>query len=161
MRIGILELLSDSARQNWKERLFDGWFARQYASITPQSVAVWCRQLGHEVHYATYYGQRDPKRLLPDSLDVVFVSTYTHASALAYGLARLYRKEGSLTVIGGPHARSYPTDCLRGSRSTIIPFVTFASSSRAAVSAKPTSNMVGNKISRSPSQVWCSDDSAP
>ena len=35
------------------------------------------------------------------------------ASALAYALAKLYRREGTLTVIGGPHARSFPADRLR------------------------------------------------
>lgn len=113
MKVGILEILSDSVQHNWIERLFNVGLARHYASITPQAVAVWCRQLGHEVHYATYYGQCDPKSLLPDSLDLVFISTYTHASALAYVLAKLYSKENTLTVIGGPHARSFPTDCLR------------------------------------------------
>jgi hypothetical protein len=76
-------------------------------------VAVWCRQLGHEVHYATYYGQSPPEELLPKELDVVFLATYTQASALAYALARLYRSRGALTVLGGPHATSFPTDSLR------------------------------------------------
>ena len=82
---------------------------KQYESITPQAVAVWCRQLGHEVAYTAYYGQRDPRQLLPDGLDLVFLSTYTQSSALA----KLYRRQGILTVIGGPHAKSFPRDCLR------------------------------------------------
>jgi len=86
---------------------------KQYASIMPQAVSVWCRELGHDVHYATYWGQRDPKELLPDDLDVVFISAYTRASALAYGLARLYRRDGTLTILGGPHAKAFPDDCLR------------------------------------------------
>jgi radical SAM superfamily enzyme YgiQ (UPF0313 family) len=76
-------------------------------------VSTWCRQLGADVTYATYYGQRDPRSLLPADLDIAFISTYTHASAAAYALAKLLRRDGVLTVIGGPHARSYPTDCLR------------------------------------------------
>ena len=59
------------------------------------------------------FRQRDPKTLLPNDLDVVFISTYTQASALAYALAKLYRKEKTLTVIGGPHAKQFPEDCLR------------------------------------------------
>lgn len=113
MRVGILELLTDSMSRSWVERVYNDWFKRQMASITPQAVAVWCRELGHEVYYATYYGQQDPKSLLPGELDFVFISTYTQASALAYALAKLYRKENTLTVIGGPHARSFPMDCLR------------------------------------------------
>ena len=34
---------------------------RQYASVMPQAVSVWCRELGHQVFYATYFGQKDPK----------------------------------------------------------------------------------------------------
>ena len=86
---------------------------RQYASIMPQAVSVWCRDLGHETFYSTYYGQADPKSLLPEDLDVVFISSYTRASPLAYALAKLYRRENTLTVIGGPHAKAFPDDCLR------------------------------------------------
>lgn len=113
MKIGILELLSSAVQQNRIEHQYDYWFARQYASIAPQAVAVWCRQLGHKVHYETYYGQQDPKSLLPDDLDVVFISTYTHASALANALGKYYRQLNTLSVIGGPHAKAFPFDCLR------------------------------------------------
>jgi radical SAM superfamily enzyme YgiQ (UPF0313 family) len=105
--------LTDSVSQSWIEREYDARFRRQYASITPQAVSVWCRQLGHEVHYATYYGQSPPDSLLPENLDAVFMATYTQASALAYALARLYRGRGALTILGGPHATSFPTDSLR------------------------------------------------
>lgn len=113
MKVGVIELLVDSESRNWVERAYGAHFKRYYCSIIPQVVAVWCRQLGHETHYATFYGHQDPKSLLPDDLDVVFISTYTQASALAYALARLYRTGKTLTVIGGPHAKSFPTDCLR------------------------------------------------
>jgi radical SAM superfamily enzyme YgiQ (UPF0313 family) len=79
----------------------------------PQAISVWCRNLGHEVFYTTYFGNKDPKHLLPNDLDIVFISTYTQASALAYALAKLYRKEKTFTVIGGPHAKQFPKDCLR------------------------------------------------
>jgi len=113
LNIGVLELLADSASQNWGTRYYGSKFKRHYASIMPQAVAVWCRQLGHHVTYATYYGQADPRSLLPDQLDVVFLSTYTQASATAYALAKLFRRDRTLTVLGGPHARSFPTDSLR------------------------------------------------
>jgi len=113
MRVGILELLVESVAQTWGEHRYNLWYKKSMASLTPQAVAAWCRQLGHEVYYATYYGQRDPKRLLPDQLDIVFIATYTQASALAYALSKLYRREKTVTVIGGPHARSFPVDCLR------------------------------------------------
>ena len=89
------------------------FLTKQYASIMPQTIAVWCRQLGHQTFYATYFGQKDPKQLLPSDLDVVFISAYTQASALAYALAKLYRSERTLTVLGGPHAKSFPHDSLR------------------------------------------------
>jgi hypothetical protein len=113
MRIGVLEVLTDSTPRNPLVNVYNNHFRRQYASITPQAVSAWCRQLGHEVHYATYYGQVRPESLLPRELDVVFLSTYTQASTLAYALARLFRRRGALTVLGGPHATSFPTDSLR------------------------------------------------
>ena len=65
MRVGILELLAESVSQTWGERMYNLWYKKILASLTPQAVAAWCRQLGHQVYYATYYGQSDPKRLLP------------------------------------------------------------------------------------------------
>ena len=68
---------------------------------------------GHRVHYATYYGQADPLTLLPDDLDAVIISSATQASGLAYALAKCYRQRGTLTVLGGPHAKCFPADSLR------------------------------------------------
>ena len=113
LRIGVVEFISDSVWQNWGTRFYGARFKRHYASIMPQVVAVWCQQLGHDVVYATYYGQDDPENLLPAHLDVLFVSSYTHASTTACALARIHGGRGALTVIGGPHARSFPDDCLR------------------------------------------------
>jgi hypothetical protein len=113
MRIGILELLTDTPIGGFLDRLYAAYFRRQFVSIMPQVVSVWCRQLGHSAHYATYYGQDDPLRLLPSELDVVFIATYTQASALAYALAKVFRRRGVRTVIGGPHAKAFPADCLR------------------------------------------------
>ena len=113
MRIGILDLLVDAPVRGPLDRLYSSYFRKQFMGVMPQTVAVWCRQLGHEVFYTTYYGADDPRSILPDDLDVVFVATYTQACTLAYALAKLYRKDGVLTVIGGPHARAFPQDCLR------------------------------------------------
>lgn len=113
MRVGVLELLTDSQNRGYTAALYARYYRRQFMSIMPQVVAVWCRQLGHRVSYATYCGNGDPRSLLPDDLDLVFIAVYTQASALAYGLAKLYRRAGTRTVIGGPHARSFPADCLR------------------------------------------------
>lgn len=113
MRIGVLDVLRDSVGGGWVEKTYDLHFRRHYASITPQAVSVWCRQLGHQVHYATYFGQCQPEKLLPEDLDVVFLSAYTQASAVAYALAKLFRLRGCRTVLGGPHATAFPTDSLR------------------------------------------------
>jgi hypothetical protein len=113
LRIGILELMSAGAAGGWVHTGYNYLVTKQYASIMPQAVSAWCRNLGHQVFYATYFGQRDPRTLLPKDLDVVFISTYTQASALAYAVAKLYRKDKTLTVIGGPHAKQFPEDCLR------------------------------------------------
>src|SRR4030043_526771 len=113
MRIGILELLSVGATRRWDHTAYNYLVTKQYASIMPQAISVWCRNLGHTVFYATYFGHKDPRRLLPNDLDIVFISTYTQASALAYALAKIYRHDRTLTVVGGPHAKQFPEDCLR------------------------------------------------
>jgi hypothetical protein len=85
MKVGFMELVVDTASTSWTDLAYGSYFKKFHASIIPQAVAVWCRQLGHQVSYATYYGQRDPVSLLPDGLDVVFITSYTQASALAKG----------------------------------------------------------------------------
>ena len=113
MRVGVLELLSAEGSKRWDHRAYAYLIIKQYASIMPQAISVWCRELGHQVFYATYFGQKSPEQLLPNDLDVVFISAYTQASALAYALAKLYQREKTLTVIGGPHAKAFSDDCLR------------------------------------------------
>src|ERR1700691_4641579 len=103
MLVGIIDLLYDRIRSR-RHGPFGYSFRKQFMGIVPQAVAVWCRQLGHPVHYRTYWGQADPLSLLPNDVDVLFVSSYTQSSALAYALALIFRTRGTLTVIGGPHA---------------------------------------------------------
>ena len=113
MRVGVIELILDTVSKNWVNSLYTTHFRKQFYGIVPQAVSVWCRELGHQVFYTTYYGQENPKSLLPNDLDVIFISAFTQASALAYALAKLYRREKTLSVIGGPHAKAFPEDCLR------------------------------------------------
>ena len=113
MKIGVLEILRVERSRGWAHTAYANLVIRQYASVMPQAISAWCRELGHQVFYATYCGQKDPRQMLPQDLDVVFISAYTQASALAYALAKLYRQEKVLTVIGGPHAKAFPDDCLR------------------------------------------------
>src|SRR5919197_5799447 len=112
MRVGILDILAQPTRRP-AELGYRLLITKQFASITPQAIAVWCRRLGHETFYATYYGIGAAHRLLPADLDVIFISCYTQVSHLAYALAKLYRRAGVRTVIGGPHAKAFPVDCLR------------------------------------------------
>lgn len=112
MRVGILEILALPS-QHWADTFYHSIFTKQFASVTPQAISVWCRQLGHETFYATYYGLGKVHCLLPPDLDVIFIACYTQTSPVAYALAKIYRKTGTRTVIGGPHAKSFPVDCLR------------------------------------------------
>lgn len=110
-KIGILELCASPAT-NLSEQII-AFERKQYVGLTPQAISVWCRQMGHQVHYATYYGYGDPKDKLPNDLDLVFISTFTYLAPLAYALSKVYRMEGTRTVIGGPHAKAFPQDALR------------------------------------------------
>ena len=111
MKIGILEILTFPFNSSY-ELLFSALVMRQYSSIMPQTVSYWCRQLGHEVYYKTYWGLGDPTKQLPKDLDFVFVSCPTHLSHLAYIVAKFYQGK-AITVLGGPHAKCYPEDALR------------------------------------------------
>jgi hypothetical protein len=113
MNVGVLELVAYTVPPEWHRQRAAAAMRKLLYSVMPQVVAAWCRRLGHRTHYATYYGQADPLRLLPDDLDVVFVSASTQASGLAYALAKAYRDRGVRTVLGGPHAKCFPADALR------------------------------------------------
>jgi radical SAM superfamily enzyme YgiQ (UPF0313 family) len=113
MNVGVLELVAYTVPPEWHRQPAAAAMRKLLYSVMPQAVAAWCRRHGHRTHYATYYGQADPLRLLPDDLDVVFVSASTQASGLAYALAKAYRGRGARTVLGGPHARCFPADALR------------------------------------------------
>ena len=108
LRVGVLEILIPEAAPDRLRRLQCRYINRHYASIMPQAVSYWSRCLGHETHYATYWGQADAESLLPRDLDVVFVAACTNASTLAYALAKRYRSEGCFTVLGGPTPRPFP-----------------------------------------------------
>jgi len=112
MRVGILDILAPPSRHP-ADTFYNLLLTKQFASVTPQAIAVWCRRLGHQTFYATYYGLGAVHRLLPPDLDVIFISCYTQVSPLAYALGLLYRKAGVRTVLGGPHAKAFPLDCLR------------------------------------------------
>src|ERR1700754_3802701 len=80
------------------------------ASIMPQVIATWCVQEGHEVHHMCYTGREDLRKEFPESMDILFISSFTQAALLAYALSNYFRSRGVITVLGGPHARCYPDD---------------------------------------------------
>jgi hypothetical protein len=113
LKIGVLDLLSGETNGGVAARPYGLIYRRMFYGVMPQVVAAWCRRRGHQVHYATYFGQCRPERLMPAGLDLVFISAFTEAAALAYALAVLFRQDGVRTVLGGPHARSFPNDARR------------------------------------------------
>ena len=106
LRIGVLDL---AARAPTK-KVFSRIMRANLASIMPQVVAVWCEQAGHEVHFDCYTGVGDLADELPADLDVLFISAFTRSAQLAYAISNMYRQRGTITVLGGPHARCYPDD---------------------------------------------------
>jgi hypothetical protein len=82
-------------------------------SIMAQVVGVWCEEEGHEAHIAYYSGPELLAGGLPDDLDLLFINAFSQAAILAYAFSSYYRSRGVPTVLGGPHARSYPEDARR------------------------------------------------
>ncbi len=115
MKIGVLELLCEDVNRSVFSVPHDLFVVKQYASIMPQAVSAWCRRLGHDVHYATYFGFGSPEKLMPDDLDLVFVSCFSRGSALACALAKLFKLKnpGIITILGGPHAKQFSHDAIR------------------------------------------------
>jgi hypothetical protein len=105
-RIGILDLVTKSPRNSLYGRLMNA----NLASIMPQVLGVWCEEAGHEVTYVCYTGGADLLTELPSDLDILFIGAFTQAAQLAYAISNLYRGRGTITVLGGPHARCYPED---------------------------------------------------
>jgi hypothetical protein len=83
------------------------------ASIMPQVIGVWCEEAGHDVSYVCYTGFEDLSAALPVETDIVFIGAFSETAQMAYALSALYRQRGTVTVLGGPHARCYPEDSVR------------------------------------------------
>lgn len=113
MKIGVLEIIIDEVPKSFGEIIYNHYFKKPQVGIMPQVIAVWCSRLGHNVHYNTYIGQKDISKLVPNDIDLLIISSFTQASALAYATAKFYRKKGVKTALGGPHAKAFPKDALR------------------------------------------------
>jgi hypothetical protein len=109
LRITVLDLVTKGPTT----RLFARVMNANLASIMPQVVAVWCEQLGHDVRLVCYTGFEDLTAELRDDPDVLIVGAFTRSALTAYAISALYRARGAVTVLGGPHARSYPQDSAR------------------------------------------------
>jgi hypothetical protein len=109
LHIGIIDIVSKGPTRALYARVMNA----NLASIMPQVLGVWCRQLGHEVTFVCYTGFEDLLKELPTSLDVLFIGAFTEAAHTAYSLSTLFRQRGAITVLGGPHARCYPEDALQ------------------------------------------------
>ena len=106
LRIGILDLVTKSPKVSLYGRIMNA----NLASIMPQVLAVWCEQEGHDVTLVCYTGLEDLVGHLPRNLDLLFIGAFTQSAQLAYALSNLFRARGTVTVLGGPHARCYPED---------------------------------------------------
>ncbi len=109
LRIGIVDLIYNRPSQS----LYRRYMYPNFMSIMPQVIGVWCREEGHRVQYSIFTGTQRLDRLLPDDLDIVFISAFSYSAQLAYALSSLFRSRGIVTVLGGPHARGCTEDaCL-------------------------------------------------
>ncbi len=109
LRITILDLLTKGSTRSLYARVMNP----NLASIMPQVVAVWCEALGHSVRFVCYTGLEDLHSELLDDTDILFVGAFTRSAFTAYAISNMYRQRGVVTVLGGPHARSYPQDAVR------------------------------------------------
>ncbi len=109
LRVGVLDLIGNRPTPGLWNRLMKP----NFASIMPQVVAVWCEQLGHDVRFVCHTGTEDLARELPADLDVLFIAAFTNAAQRAAAISSQYRAGGTITVVGGPHARCYPHDAAR------------------------------------------------
>jgi hypothetical protein len=109
LRIGVIDLVSNGPAHGLWSRLMNA----NLASIMPQVIGVWCEEAGHSVSYVCYTGFEDLNAALPAETDIVFIGAFSETAQLAYALSALYRQRGTVTVLGGPHARCYPEDSVR------------------------------------------------
>ncbi len=106
LRIGVIDLVGQGPTKSLWARVMHA----NLASIMPQVVAAWCKRQGHEVTFLCYTGLEDLATVLPQNLDLVFIGAFTESALLAYALSNKFHAQGTVTVLGGPHARCYPQD---------------------------------------------------
>ena len=107
--VGILDLVTHGPARALYSRLMNA----NLAGIMPQVLGVWCENAGHDVRLVCYTGFEDLAAELPDGMDLLFISAFSQTALLAYAISAMYRKSGTVTALGGPHARCYPEDAQR------------------------------------------------
>jgi hypothetical protein len=106
LRIGVIDLVSQGPTKTLWARVMNA----NLSSIMPQVIGVWCKRAGHDVSMICYTGLEQLDKELPGDLDLLFIGAFTESALLAYALSNRFRTQGTVTVLGGPHARCYPED---------------------------------------------------
>ena len=109
LRIGILDLVAKNPNPGLWARVMNA----NFASIMPQAIACWCEDEGHDVTLICYTGFEDLQAELAHDLDILFISAFTQSAQLSYALSNMFQRKGTITVLGGPHARCYPEDSVK------------------------------------------------
>jgi hypothetical protein len=109
LKIGVIDLVSKGPTNTLWARIMHA----NMASIMPQVIASWCEREGHEVDLICYTGLEKLDEEIPHNIDLLFICSFTQASLLAYALSNYFRSKGTVTVLGGPHARCYPEDSVK------------------------------------------------
>ncbi len=109
LNIGVIDLIHRGPTKALYFRLMNA----NLASIMPTVVALWCEQAGHKVHFISYTGFEKLEKELPTKLDLLFISAFTQAAPLAYSISALFQSKGTVTILGGPHARCFPDDAIK------------------------------------------------
>lgn len=109
LRVGVVDILSKSV----SKKPYSRFMRANNQSIMPQVVAAWCERDGHDVQIAYYNGYECVAGGIGDDRDIVFINTFSQCAMVAYALSSRFRSRGAVTVVGGPHPRSYPEDSVR------------------------------------------------
>lgn len=109
LNIGILDLITNSPSTSLWARFMNA----NFASIMPQVVGVWCEQAGHAVDFICYTGFEKFPEVIDRDFDLVFICAFSHSAQLAYSLSNFLQSRGTVTALGGPHARCYPQDAVQ------------------------------------------------
>lgn len=109
LKIGIIDFITKSPNHSIWARVMHA----NFMGIMPQVIAKWCEDAGHEVEYFIFTGLEDLAKDAPRDKDMVFINAFTQSAIQAYALSAKYRREGAVTVLGGPHARCYPEDAVK------------------------------------------------